>query len=147
MYDITHIPRTKRSTKLVFAIYGLLCCLLFNCCSPVYRFEHLLQNHPYLANLYAKDSVVVQTHEDLDTLFYFSSQKDTIVFNDTKLYRTADTIRLVRTFKPCTTYLSKTIQIPQKTIERERWKVQETRYTSWIIGLLCLILLIVLLRK
>lgn len=145
MYDITSIPRTKRPSKTHFAVLGFLCCILFACCSPIYRFERLLQKHPYLATLYAKDSVAIKTYEDVDTIFVLSSEKDTLFFNDTKLYRTSDTIRLIRTFKPCTTYVSKNISIPEKTIEREKWKVHP--WNTRIIIVLCIILLIVIFLK
>lgn len=145
MYDITTIPRTKRTSKTYLVVLGFLCSLLFTNCSPIYRFERLLQKHPYLATLYAKDSIAIKTYEDVDTIFVLSSEKDTLFFNDTKLYRTSDTIRLIRTFKPCTTYVSKNISIPQKTIERERWQVYP--WDTRIIILLCIILLIVIFVK
>jgi hypothetical protein len=145
MYDITPTTRTKSLANFRIGLFGLLISLFCTNCTPVYRFERLLQKHPYLAKLYAKDSVVVKSYEDLDTLFVFSSEKDTLFFNDTKLFRTSDTIRLVRTFKPCTTYVSKNISIPEKTIERERWKVH--KQDTWVILLLVVIFIAVLLKK
>lgn len=145
MYDITPNPRTTKNSKFITIVLGLLISIVYTNCSPHYRFERLLHNHPYLAKLYAKDSVVVDFYEDVDTIFVFSSEKDTLFFNDTKLFRTSDTIRLVRTFKPCTTYVSKNISIPQKTIERERWKVH--KQDTWVILLLVVIFIAVLLKK
>lgn len=145
MYDITPTTRTKSLAKIRIGVFGFLISILYTNCSPHYRFERLLRNHPYLAKLYAKDSVVVDFYEDVDTIFVFSSEKDTLFFNDTKLFRTSDTIRLVRTFKPCTTYVSKNISIPQKTIERERWKVH--KQDTWVILLLVVIFIAVLLKK
>ena len=145
MYDITTNSRTKKNSKYILVILGFIISILYTNCTPHYRFERLLQRHPYLATLYAKDSIIVESYEDLDTFFIFSSEKDTIFFNDTKLFRTSDTIRFVRNYKPCTTYISKNINIPQKTIERERWKVH--KQDTWVILLLVVIFIAVLLKK
>ena len=111
-------------TIKMYGTYRNLCYLFmgicFSACSPQYRLSRLLENNPNLYEVFRHDSVLVRNELHTDSLFFFKSEKDTIVFNNATIFRHLDTIRLVQSCPPCTTYLSKTILQPTQKIIKEK---------------------------
>lgn len=102
----------------IFCIY--LVGLSITACSPQYRLQRLLKNNPHLYEIYSHDSIRIQNVVSTDSLFFFTKEKDTIHFNNATIFRHSDTLRLVQSCPPCTTYLSKTILQPSQTITKEK---------------------------
>ena len=102
----------------IFCIY--IVGLSIVACSPQYRLQRLLKNNPHLYEIYSHDSIRIRNVVSTDSLFFFTKEKDTIHFNNATIFRHSDTLRLVQSCPPCTTYLSKTILQPSKTISKEK---------------------------
>lgn len=102
----------------IFCICVMGLCL--TACSPEYRLQRLLKNNPHLYEIYSHDSIRIRNVVSTDSLFFFTKEKDTIQFNNATIYRHSDTLRLVQSCPPCTTYVSKTILQPSKTITKEK---------------------------
>ena len=94
--------------------------LCFTACSPQFRLQRLLQNNPYLYEIFTHDSVRVQNVMVSDSVFFFTKEKDTIRFENATIFRHSDTLRLIQSCPPCTTYVSKTILQPSQTITKEK---------------------------
>lgn len=108
-----------RNDKLgIFCIYIVGLCL--NSCSPQYRLQRILQNNPYLYEIFTHDSIRVQNVMVSDSVFFFTKEKDTIRFENATIFRHSDTLRLIQSCPPCTTYVSKTILQPSQTITKEK---------------------------
>lgn len=101
----------------------LLMGVCLTACSPQFRLSRLLKNNPHLYEIFRHDSVYVRDVNSTDSVFFFHKEKDTITFNNATIYREFDTLRLVQSCPPCTTYLSKTILQPtQKLLKETRYK-------------------------
>ena len=104
-----------------FCILAMGIC--FSACSPQYRLSRLLKNNPHLYEIFRYDSVYIRDVNSTDSVFFFTKEKDTITFNNATIYREFDTLRLVQSCPPCTTYVSKTILQPtQKLLKETRYK-------------------------
>ena len=149
MYDYHRISPNDRSLLPYKTLLGVLLLGLISACSPHDRFTRLIKHNPYLLELYRSDSVKIQTFKTTDTLLFFSSEKDTIRTENTIIYRDSNTIRLVRYERPCTTYLSKSINIPtkEKVIKETLYKSDWVEILRWICLLLFLLGLLNLLSK
>lgn len=149
MYDYHRKLPNDRRTIRHKAIIGMLLLGLISACSPHDRFLRLVKHNPYLLELYRSDSVKIETFKTTDTLLFFSSEKDTIRTENTIIYRDSNTIRLVRYERPCTTYLSKSINIPtkEKVIKETLYKSDWVEILKWICVLVSLIGLFNLVSK
>jgi hypothetical protein len=149
MYDYHRISPNDRSLLPYKTLLGVLLLGLISACSPHDRFLRFVKHNPYLLELYRSDSVKIQTFQTTDTLLFFSSEKDTIRTENTIIYRDSNTIRLVRYERPCTTYLSKSINIPtkEKVIKETLYKSDWVEILRWICLLLFLLGLLNLLSK
>jgi hypothetical protein len=149
MYDYHRKLPNDRRTIRHKAIIGMLLLGLIGACSPHDRFLRLIKHNPYLLELYRSDSVKIETFKTTDTLLFFSSEKDTIRTENTIIYRDSNTIRLVRYERPCTTYLSKSINIPtkEKVIKETLYKSDWVEILKWICVLVSLIGLFNLVSK
>ena len=111
-------------TNKMYGTYRNLCYLFvgicFMSCSPQHRLSRLLKNNPNLYEIFRHDSILVRNEILSDSVFFFKSEKDTIVFNNATIFRHFDTIRLRQSCPPCTTYLSKTILQPTEKIIKEK---------------------------
>ena len=107
-----------------YGTYRNFCILVmgicFCACSPQYRISRLLKNNPDLYEIFRHDSVYIRDVNSTDSVFFFTKEKDTIVFSNATIYREFDTLRLVQSCPPCTTYLSKTILQPTERITKEK---------------------------
>lgn len=149
MYDYHRLLPNARCPLSVKIIIGVFLLGLSSACSPYDRYVRLIKHNPYLLELYRSDSVKIQTFETTDTLLFFSSEKDTIRTENTIIYRDSNTIRLVRYERPCTTYISKNINIPskEKVIKETLYKNEWSEILKWLCALLFLIGLLNLLSK
>jgi len=149
MYDYHRISPNDRSILPYKTLLGVLLLGLISACSPHDRFLRLVKHNPYLLELYRSDSVKIQTFQTTDTLLFFSSEKDTIRTENTIIYRDSNTIRLIRYERPCTTYLSKSINIPtkEKVIKETLYKSDWVEILKWLCALLFLLGLLNLLSK
>lgn len=149
MYDYHRkLPNDRRSLCRK-AFIGMLLLGLVSACSPHDRFLRILKHNPYLLELYRSDSIEIKTFKTTDTLLFFSSEKDTIRTENTIIYRDSNTIRLVRYERPCTTYISKSINIPtkEKVIKETLYKSDWVEILKWLCALLFLLGLLNLLSK
>jgi hypothetical protein len=97
--------------------------ICLSACSPQSTLSRLLKNHPYLYENFRNDSIRIENVLVQDSVFFFTKEKDTITFSNATIYREFDTLRLVQSCPPCTTYLSKTILQPtQKLLKETRYK-------------------------
>ena len=111
--------KTMTNDKIrIFCIYVMGCCL--SSCSPQYRLSRLLQNNPYLYEIFRHDSLHIRDVVSTDSVFFFTKERDTITFQNATIYRSSDTLRIRQSCPPCTTYLSKTILQPSQTITKEK---------------------------
>ena len=149
MYDYHRISPNDRSLLPYKTLLGVLLLGLISACSPHDRFIRLVKHNPYLLELYRSDSIEIKTFKTTDTLLFFSSEKDTIRTENTIIYRDSNTIRLVRYERPCTTYLSKSINIPtkEKVIKETLYKTDWVEILKWLCALLFLLGLLNLLSK
>lgn len=131
-------------------IYVLLMAVLLVSCSPQYRFNRLIKNHPELKKseiIYVKDTVVIKTTQ-LDTLLKY----DTIIKGDTvRLIK--DNLIIKVKYKDRNIYISgkckgDTIYIDRK-VELNKYnntdKLALLRSYSILIFGICLLLLILFL--
>ena len=102
----------------IFCICVMGCCL--SSCSPQYRLSRLLQNNPYLYEIFRHDSLHIENVVHTDSVFFFTKEKDTITFQNATIYRNSDTIRIRQSCPPCTTYIAKTILQPTERITKEK---------------------------
>ena len=99
--------------------YFLLSLLLFlSACSPQRRLLCLLENHPYLIDSLRHDTIQIQQAQETDTQFLWKTERDTIFFNNIRLERFRDTIRLFTRERACTTYIHTTELRPSKVVEK-----------------------------
>ena len=56
------------------------CC--FTSCSPQYRLSRLLQNNPYLYEIFRHDSLHIRNVLSTDSVFFFTKERDTITFQN-----------------------------------------------------------------
>jgi len=149
MYDFHRItPNRKPFLSALLTLGGVLLVCLTSC-SPHDRFLRIIKHNPYLLELYRSDSVKIQTFESTDTLLFFKSQTDTLRTENTIIYRDSNTIRLVRYERPCTTYISKSINIPtkEKVIKETQYKNDWESILKWLCLLVALIGLLNLVAK
>ena len=124
------LPYYSQRTKwrvMNYATFRIYClCLVgvcFSACSPQSTLSRLLKNHPYLYENFRHDSIRIENVLVQDSVFFFTKEKDTITFNNATIYREFDTLRLIQSCPPCTTYVSKTILQPtQKLLKETRYK-------------------------
>jgi len=100
------------------------CCialvLCITSCSPSSRLLRILKNNPYIYENFRRDSIQIRNVRTTDSVFFFQKERDTIRFENATIYRESDTLRLVQSCPPCTTYLSKTILQPTQKIIKEK---------------------------
>lgn len=149
MYDFHKTPWNKRIALPLIIILGNMLLLLVSSCSPHERYLRLIRRNPYLLEIYRTDSIKVQTFQSTDTILFFRSEKDTFRTENTIIYRDSNTIRLVRYERPCTTYISKSINIPtkEKIIKENYAKNDWTQVVKWLCVLVTLIGLFNLVAK
>jgi hypothetical protein len=149
MYDYHRIPPNARRTLCIKVVIGMLLLGLVSSCSPHKRFLRLVKHNPYLLELYRSDSVKIQTYNTTDTILFFTSEKDTLRTENTIIFRDSNTIRLVRYERPCTTYISKNINIPtkEKVIKETEYKQDYSQILKWICALIFLLGVFNLLSK
>lgn len=111
--------KTMTNDKIrIFCIYVMGCCLIS--CSPQYRLSRLLQNNPYLYEIFRHDSLHIRNVVSTDSVFFFTKEKDTITLQNATIYRSSDTVRIRQSCPPCTTYIAKTILQPTERITKEK---------------------------
>ena len=94
--------------------------LFFCSCSPVHRFNRLVERHPYLIDRLKSDTIVINSGKSIDTFFVFETETDTFYINSgIRIERSRDTFRFVYRERNCTTYIERTEIRPTKVIERE----------------------------
>jgi hypothetical protein len=149
MYDFHRTTPNRKPSAATLLILGGLLLVAISACNPHDRFLRLVKHNPYLLELYRSDSIKIQTFESTDTLLFFKSQTDTLRTENTIIYRDSNTIRLVRYERPCTTYISKSINIPskQKVIKETQYKNDWEGILKWICLLVSLIGLFNLVAK
>lgn len=119
-------PKTMTNDKVrIFCICVMGLC--FTACSPQYRLQRLLQNNPYLYEIFTHDSVRVQNVMVSDSVFFFTKEKDTIRFENATIFRHSDTLRLVQSCPPCTTFYTKTILQPTQKLVKEKGRERTLR--------------------
>lgn len=149
MYDFyRNAPNRKPSLSILLILGGMLLVFVTSC-NPHHRFLNLIKRNPYLLEIYRSDSIKIQTFKSTDTLLFFKSQTDTLRTENTIIYRDSNTIRLVRYERPCTTYISKSINIPskEKVIKETQYKNDWEGILKWICLLVSLIGLFNLVAK
>jgi len=141
MYDSHRKTPNTRISLLYATILGMLLLGCLASCNPHNRFLRLVKHNPYLLELYRSDSVKIQTFESTDTILFFQSQRDTLFAENTIIYRDSNTIRLVRHERPCTTFISKNIQIPtkEKIIKETKYEKDWVTTIKWLCVLVSLI--------
>lgn len=149
MYDSHRTTPNVRCSLPLKILLGMYLLGLVSACSPYTRFVRLIKHNPYLLELYRTDSVRVQTFKTTDTILFFNSEKDTLRTENTIIFRDSNTIRLVRYERPCTTYLSKNINIPskEKVIKETQYKSDWVEILKWICILVSLLGLFNLVSK
>ena len=94
--------------------------LFFCSCSPIHRFNRLVERHPYLIDRLKSDTVIINSGKSIDTFFVFETETDTFYINSgIRIERSRDTFRFVYRERNCTTYIERTEIRPTKVIERE----------------------------
>ena len=104
--------------------------LCISSCSPVHRFNRLLECHPYLFYRVKSDTIIVDSGKSVDTVFIATSETDTFYINSgVRIERSRDTFRFYFRERNCTTYIQKTeIKPTTKVIERTiRKEISEER--------------------
>ena len=149
MYDFHRNATNRKCTLLALYIVGGILLVSLVSCNPHNRFIRLIKHNPYLLEIYRSDSVKIQTFQSTDTLLFFKSQTDTLRTENTIIYRDSNTIRLVRYERPCTTYFSKSINIPskEKVIKETQYKNDWGEILKWICILISLLGLFNLVSK
>ena len=108
----------QRLEYIVFALWGFVLVLV-----ALNLLYHVYLKIPYLYENFRHDSIRIENVLVQDSVFFFTKEKDTITFNNATIYREFDTLRLVQSCPPCTTYVSKTILQPtQKLLKETRYK-------------------------
>jgi hypothetical protein len=102
----------------IFCIYVMGVCL--TSCSPQYRLSRILQNNPYLYEIFRHDSLHIRNVQITDSVFFFTKERDTITFQNATIYRSSDTLRIRQYCPPCTTYVSTTKIQPKETLIKEK---------------------------
>jgi len=117
-------------------------------CSPADRFIRLVTKHPHLLETISHDTVRIRTTLPKDTLLVWSKQSDTIVFNQVRIERRNDSVKIIVKERPCTTFIQKTEYRPSKIIEKyaqskkpKFWDKLE-RYGLYLLLLLSLFILL-----
>jgi len=105
-------------TYRIYCLWIVGLCL--SACSPQSTLSRLLKNHPYLYENFRYDSIRVENAVVQDSVFFFTKEKDTITFNNATIFRHFDTLRLVQSCPPCTSYVSKTILQPTQKLIKEK---------------------------
>ena len=94
--------------------------LFFCSCSPIHRFNRLVERHPYLIDRLKSDTIVINSGKSIDTFFVFETETDTFHVNSgIRVERSRDTFRFVYRERNCTTYIERTEIRPTTVIERE----------------------------
>lgn len=128
---------------IIFAFVG---------CTPVERFNRLVEKHPYLIEKFKKDTVYISKGKVHDTVLVIKETNDTFYFGENRIERFNDTLRFYFRERNCTTYVNKTIYKPSTYVKEESEKKQKGAIHKVIenyvlLGLLSLSLLILLFRK
>ncbi len=125
-------------------------CLIFCIgCSPIYRYNRLLEKYPFLQDTLRETEIVVRDSVHQDTQVVWNTKIDTLVLNQVKIERRNDTFRIITRERPCTTYVNKTIVQPSKTVEKyieekgRKGAIYEIKKYLWIIIIGLLIVLLI----
>ena len=111
--------KIKMNGKIRYYCYlALVLCLAS--CSASDRLLRILKNNPHIYENFRRDSIQIRNVRTTDSVFFFQKERDTIRFENATIYRESDTLRLVQSCPPCTTYLSKTILQPTQKIIKEK---------------------------
>jgi len=105
---------TIRTTNIFRYLFMGSVLLLLNACDPVYRYNRLVNNYPYLVNRQVFDTIHIRNGKTLDTTFIWDKSRDTIVIDGVKLERLRDTFRIYYKERSCTTNLHTTEIRPSK---------------------------------
>lgn len=104
--------------------------LFISSCSPHDRLSRLLNKHPYLLDSFRVYEVQVKSTKEIDTQFFWKTERDTITFRDYRLERFRDTIKFFANSRNCTTNIYRTEIRPTKP----QPKLQQTKKgQSWSI--------------
>jgi hypothetical protein len=83
--------------------------LLLNACDPVYRYNRLVNNYPYLVNRQVFDTIHIRDGKVVDTTFIWSQGRDTTIYiGNARIERFRDTLRFYYREQNCTTHVAKT---------------------------------------
>jgi len=112
-----HGKHYQRSKFIALAIVILGVFHLFSCSSEYSLFRNqrklsrILKNHPELAKVEIRDSIVIVESKEIDTFFSFQTTRDTIQYAGISVIRYRDSFRFIGRTQPCTTIIrqSKTI--------------------------------------
>ena len=120
-------------------------------CSPIHRFNRLVECHPYLLDSLKSDTIIVDSGKSLDTFFVSQTEFDTFYFDrGIRIDRIRDTFKIYYRERNCTTFIQKTEIKPSKIIEREIRKEiikqNEKDIIRWVLYVLGGLLFIGLIR-
>jgi hypothetical protein len=122
--------------------------LLLNACDPVYRYNRLVNNYPYLVNRQVFDTIHIRDGKVVDTTFIWSQGRDTtIYFGNARIERFRDTLRFYYREQNCTTNLHTTEIRPSKETQIYKEGKGLSLVEKLAIALLFVLLLISLLWR
>jgi hypothetical protein len=111
-------------------------------CSPLYRFNRLVERHPYLLESVKSDTIHIREGKVVDTFFTFKSETDSFYINSgIRIERYRDTLRVYFRERNCTTYIEKTEIRPSKVTETTIRKEIEREGNKGLIQLSLYVLL------
>jgi hypothetical protein len=101
----------------IYKYFVWIAILCVSGCSPVYRFNRLVECHPYLLESVKSDTIHIREGKIVDTFFTFKSETDSFYINSgIRIERYRDTLRVYFRERNCTTYIEKTEIRPSKVV-------------------------------
>ena len=137
--------KLKTSNNGIFRIAILwICCNYLTACSPLHRFNRLVERYPFLLDRKVFDTMVVSRIESVDTTFIMGS-KDTLYQEGVEIYRYFDSFRLVIRERSCTTFQQQVIIKPSKVVERHFQSSEHKNQQYVLYGFIILLTILLLL--
>lgn len=146
----------QRTKFIAIAIVGFNLFHLVSC-GANNRLQRILKNHPELAKIEVRDSIVVVEGKKIDTFFSIKATHDTIQYAGISIIRYRDSFRLIGRTQPCTTIIRQSRTVIGDTTrkpsraeirqQRKETKVKETeqrenRKNRYYMNFLCLSIVI-----
>lgn len=137
--------KLKTYNNGIFKIFTIwICCNYLTACSPIYRFNRLVERYPFLLDRKVFDTLVVSRIESVDTTFIMGG-KDTLYQQGVEIFRHFDSFRLVIRERNCTTFQQQVIIKPSKVVERYIQQKQDKKEQYLLYGFIILLTILLLL--